>query len=132
MSGVNDLTVGRRRRIRALRGVALAAALAFSTPAWTQSIADYAAYPANIDCDNPYYLSYCLAYAAWLDQYYAAYGYPYNYWFGYPFVAVGIGFFHGHHFHNFHHFVFAHGIGFHRGFHGGGFHGGGFHGGGHR
>jgi hypothetical protein len=94
------------------------------------------AYPADIDCNNPYYASYCLAYATWLNQYYAAYGYgydyPYDYWYyGYPVdVAFGIGFFRGHRFHNFHHFAFAHGLGFHGGFHGGGFHGGGFHGGG--
>jgi hypothetical protein len=98
---------------------------------------DYAYYPADIDCDNPYYASYCLAYATWLNQYYAAYGYgyayPYDYLFyGYPVdVAFGIGFFRGHRFHNFHHFAFAHGLGFHGGFHGGGFHGG-HGGGGHR
>jgi|SRR5215472_5687784 len=135
MSEVNDAAVGRRRHIRAaLLGVLLAVVLAVSARAWAQSAEDYA-YPADVDCDNPYYLSYCLAYAAWLNQYYATYGYPYNYWFGYPFVVVGIGSFHGHRFHNFHHFVFAHGIRFHGGFHSGGFHGGGFggfHGGGHR
>jgi len=131
MSDVNETTVHGRRRMRALHGVALAAALAVSAPARAQSAEDYA-YPADIDCDNPYYLSSCLAYAAWLNEYYAAYGYPYDYWFGYPFVVVGIGFFRGHRFHNFHHFVFAHGIGFHGGFHGSGFHGGGFHGGGRR
>jgi hypothetical protein len=90
------------------------------------------AYPADIDCNDPYYASYCLAYATWLNQYYGAYAYPYDYWYyGYPVdVAFGIGFFRGHRFHNFHHFAFAHGIGFHGGFHGGGFRGGGFHGGG--
>ena len=114
-------------------------------------------YPADVDCNNPYYASYCQAYAAWLNQYYASYdygygyGYPYgNWYYGYPVdVAFGFGFFRGHRFHNFHHFAFTHGFhggfrggGFHRGFHGGGFrgggfhgngfHGGGFHGGGHR
>jgi hypothetical protein len=90
------------------------------------------AYPADIDCNDPYYASYCLAYATWLNEYYGAYGYPYDYWYyGYPVdVAFGIGFFRGHRFHNFQHFAFAHGIRFHGGFHGGGFHGGGFHGGG--
>jgi hypothetical protein len=131
MSDVGETSVGRGRGLRALHRVALAAALAVSAPAWTLSAQDYA-YPADIDCNDPYYASYCLEYAAWLNQYYAAYGYPYNYWFGYPFVVVGIGFFHGHRFHNFHHFVVAHGIRFHGGFHGGAFHGGGFHGGGHR
>lgn len=134
MSDVNDTSVGRRGLIRVLHGITLAAALAVSAPAWAQSAEDYA-YPPDIDCDNPYYLSYCLAYAAWLSQYYAAYGYPYDYWFGYPFVFAGTGFFRGHRFHNFHRFVFAHGIGFHGGFHGGGFRGGGFGGfreGGHR
>lgn len=108
-------------------------------------------YPADVDCNNPYYTQYCQAYAAWLAQYYAyynpgySYGYPYDDWgygYGYPFdVALGIGVFNGHRFHNFHHFAFVHGFrgpafhggfqgGFHGGFHGGGFHGGGFHGGG--
>ena len=93
------------------------------------------AYPADIDCNSPYYAAYCMQYAAWLNQYYAAYGdsYPYDDWYyGYPAdVAFGFGFFRGHRFHNFHHFAVAHGMGFHGGgFHGGGFHGGGFHGGG--
>jgi hypothetical protein len=102
------------------------------------------AYPADVDCNDPYYTQYCQAYAAWLAQYYAqaygyGYGYPYDYWgygFGYPDVALGFGVFHGHRFHNFHRFAFAHGFhgGFHgggfHGFHGAGFHGGGFHGGG--
>jgi hypothetical protein len=110
---------------------------AFSAPSYA---AQSNAYPADIDCNNPYYASYCLAYANWLNQYYAAYGYGYypylyDYWdYGYVYpvdVAFGFGFFAGHRFHNFHHFAFAHGIGFHgRGFHAGGFHGGGFHGGG--
>jgi hypothetical protein len=161
MSDANDTTVGRRHRIVwALHGVVLAATLAVAAPVWAQSAEDLNsaelnriatvpaqpampsypaqgyAYPADIDCNNDYYASYCLTYAIWLNQYYAAYGYPYDYpydyWsYGYGYdVAVGIGFFGGHRFHNFHHFVFAHGIGFHGGFHGGGFHGGGFHGGG--
>lgn len=99
------------------------------------------AYPADVDCNNAYYASYCQAYAAWLAQYYPAYGngygyaYPYDdFDYGYPYdVAFGFGFFQGHRFHNFHHFAFSHGMGFHGfhgGFHGGGFHGGGFHGGG--
>ena len=129
MSDVNDTTVGRKRRTWALRGVALAAALAVSAPACAQSAEDYG-YPPDIDCNNPYYASYCLAYATWLNQYYAAYGYPYDYWYyGLPVVVVGTGSFRGHRFFNSHHFVFAHGMGFKGGFHGGGFHGGAFHGG---
>jgi hypothetical protein len=71
MSDIRDTSVGRGRGIRALRGVALAAALAVSAPAGAQSAQDYA-YPADIDCNDPYYASYCLEYAAWLNQYYAA------------------------------------------------------------
>lgn len=125
MSDVNDTTVGRSRHIRALHGIALAAVLAVSAPAWGQS--EGYAYPADIDCNDPYYFSYCLAYATWLNQFSSPY------WFyGVPVVVVGIGSFRGHRFFNFHHFVFTHGIGFHGGFHGGGIRGGGFHGGGHR
>jgi hypothetical protein len=99
-------------------------------------------YPADVDCNDAYYDQYCQAYAAWLAQYYAAYGYAYPYddygyyAYGYPAdVVIGFGVFRGHRFHNFHHFAFVHGMrfhgtGFHGGFHGGGFHGGGSHGGG--
>jgi hypothetical protein len=37
MSVVNDPTVSRKGRIRARRGIALAAALTVSAPAWAQS-----------------------------------------------------------------------------------------------
>jgi hypothetical protein len=94
------------------------------------------AYPADVDCNDAYYAQYCQAYAAWLAQYYAPYGYgyayPYDdygyYAYGYPAdVVIGFGVFQGHRFHNFHHFAFVHGMGFRGGFHGSGSHAGGGH-----
>lgn len=126
MSDFSDTSVGRRRCITTLHGVALAAAPAVSAPAWAQSAQEDYTYPADIDCNNPYYAAYCLEYATWLNQYYVAYGYRlflccrWN-WFlsRAPFSRLPP-------------FVFAHGIRFHGGLHGGAFHSGGFHGGGHR
>jgi len=117
---------------RTIAAAVVAAALAVAAPARAQSAdalstAELATYPAEIDCNNPYYAQYCMAYANWLAQYYPAYVYGYGYgWYGYPAVdvAFGFGFFGGHRFVNFHHFAFAHGIGFRGRFHGG-FHGGG-------
>jgi hypothetical protein len=130
---LNSAELGRLDAAPSLEPVPMAVApqptapTALSAPIYA---AQATAYPTDIDCNNPYYASYCLAYAAYGYDYYP---YPYDY-YGYAYpgdVAFGFGFFAGHRFRNFHHFAFAHGIGFHgRGFHGGGFHGGGFHGGG--
>jgi hypothetical protein len=114
--------------------VAMAIAVGGITLGQTSLPAQAQAYP-NVDCRNPYYYQYCLAYHQWYMTYYApyyyapyAYGYPdYDYGFGYGFpVGVGIGLGFG----GFHHGFRGHG---HGGFHGGGHGGrrGGGHGGGH-